>query len=248
MGRLEGKVALVTGGGTGIGRATSLLFAEEGADVAVNYSRSRSEAEETVSKIEKLGRKGLAICADVSDDAAVRDMIDTVVKTLGRLDILVNNAGITKFVPLDDLEGLTDENWERILAVNVKGTFYCSRAAIPRLRENGGGQIVNVASIAGITGYGSSIAYCASKAAVSCMTKSMAASQAPDIRVNAVAPGAVQTRWVVGWEEFMEKHREATPLKRLATPEDVAASIFGLVISDFVTGQILVVDGGRINV
>ncbi len=245
MGRLEGKVALVTGGGTGIGRATSLLFAEEGADVAVNYSRSRSEAEETVSEIEKLGRKGLAICADVSDDAAVREMIDTVVAKLGRLDILINNAGYTKFVPLADLDGLTDENWDRVMAVNVKGTFYCSRAAIPRMKQSGGGQIVNLASIAGIIGYGSSIPYCASKAAIICMTKSMAVSQAPDIRVNAVAPGVVKTRWVSGWEEFMEKHRKATPLKRVATPEDIAAAIFGLVISEFVTGQTLVVDGGR---
>jgi len=245
MGHLDGRVALVTGGGTGIGRATSLLFAGEGADVAVNYSRSRSEAEETVSEIKKLGRKGLAICADVSDDFAVRKMVDNVATTLGRLDILVNNAGYTKFVPMDDLEGLSGDAWDRVFDVIVKGTLHCSRAAIPWMRQNGGGQIINISSIAGIIGYGSSISYCAAKAAIICMTKSLAASQAPDIRVNAVAPGLVDTRWVAGQEEFKEKHREATPLKRVATPQDVATAIFGLVMSDFVTGQTLLVDGGR---
>ena len=245
MGYLDGKVALVTGGGTGIGRATSLLFAKEGADVAVDYSRSQKEAETTADEIRKMGRKALAVCADVSDDGAVREMVGRTATELGRLDILVNNAGTTRFVALDDLEGLKDEDWERTIDVNVKGTFYCCRAAIPRMRETGGGVIVNVASIAGMIGLGSSIPYCVSKAGVISITRSLALTQAPDIRVNAVAPGVVDTRWVIGHEAFVEKGREATPLKRVATPEDVAAAILGLVVSEFVTGQTVVVDGGR---
>ncbi len=122
MGYLDGKVALITGGGTGIGRATALLFAGEGADVAVNYSRSQTEAETTADAIRALGRRALAVCADVSDDAAVHRMVEQVVTELGRLDILVNNAGTTQFVPLDDLEGLSDEVWDAIFDVNVKGT------------------------------------------------------------------------------------------------------------------------------
>lgn len=245
MGYLDGKVALITGGGTGIGRETALLFAREGADVAVNYSRSRSEAEGTAGEVRALGRKGLAICADVADDAAVRRMVEQTVDELGRLDILVNNAGTTKFVPLADLEALDEEAWDPVFDVNVKGTFFCSRAAIPKMRANGGGQIVNVASIAGLTGQGSSIAYCASKAAVLSLTRSLAVSQAPDIRVNAVAPGVVDTRWVDGWEEFVRTNRETTPLKRIASARDVAVSILGLIVGEFVTGQTLVVDGGK---
>lgn len=245
MSNLAGKVALITGGGTGIGRATALLLAGEGVDIAVNYSRSKEESEKTVADIEALGRKAIAVQANVAEDASCRTMVDTVVTELGRLDILVNNAGTTRMVLLDDLEGLTEEDWDTIVAVNVKGTFFCCRAAIPRMKANGGGQIVNVASIAGTTGQGSSIAYSASKAAIICMTQSLAVSQAPDIQVNAVSPGLVETRWVKGWEENNAGHARGTPMQRNAVAEDVANAILGLVISDFVTGQNLVVDGGR---
>ena len=245
MGKLEGKVALVTGGGTGIGRATALAFAREGIDVAVNYSRSKAEAEATAAEIEGLGRKALAVCADVSDDAAVRQMVDGVASELGRLDILFNNAGWTKFVPLDDLEGLNDDAWDRCFDVNAKGTFYCSRAAVPKMKANGAGQIVNTASIAGLIGRGSSMAYAASKAAVISLTKSLAIVLAPEIRVNAISPGVVDTRWMVGMESFMEANVQATPLKKGAQPEDVAEVVMGVVRSDMMTGQNLVVDGGR---
>lgn len=244
MGRLDGKVALVTGGGTGIGRATSLLLASEGADVAVNYSRSRKEAEATAADVRALGRNSIAIRTDVSVESAVREMVDRVVGELGRLDILVNNAGTTVFVPLADLEALTDDAWDPVFDVNVKGAFYCARAAIARMPE-AGGQIVSVASIAGTCGQGSSIAYCASKAALISLTKSLAVSQAPRIRANAVAPGIVNTRWVKGWEEFVRVNREATPLQRVAEPEDIANAILGLVVNELVTGQVLVVDGGK---
>ncbi|HAA76107.1 TPA: 3-ketoacyl-ACP reductase [Candidatus Latescibacteria bacterium] len=245
MSKLEGKVALITGGGTGIGRATALLLAAEGADIAVNYSRSQDDAEKTVEDVQDIGRNTIAVQANVSEDASCRAMVETVVKELGRLDILVNNAGTTRMVPLDDLEGLTEEDWDTIMAVNVKGTFFCCRAAIPHMKTNGGGQIVNTASIAGTTGQGSSIAYSASKAAIICMTQSMAVSQAPDIQVNAVSPGLVETRWVKGWEENNARHAKGTPMQRNAEAEDVADAIVGLILSPFTTGQNLVVDGGR---
>jgi 3-oxoacyl-[acyl-carrier protein] reductase len=245
MSKLTDKVALITGGGTGIGRATALLLAGEGADIAVNYSRSKEDAEKTVADVEALGRKAIAVQANVAEDASCQTMVDTVVSELGRLDILINNAGTTRMVPLDDLEGLSEEDWDSIMDVNVKGTFFCCRAAIPKMKENGGGQIVSTASIAGTTGQGSSIAYSASKAAIICMTQSLAVSQAPEIQVNAVSPGLVETRWVAGWEENNAKHAKGTPMQRNAVAEDVAEAILGLVISPFVTGQNLVVDGGR---
>ena len=239
------KVLLVTGGGTGIGRATCLLFAQNGADVVVNYSRSKEEAESVVAEIEKLGRRAVAICADISDESAVQSMFADTKSQFGRLDFLVNNAATTEMVPARQLDDLTDDIWNKILNVNVKGTFYCCRAGVPLLRDSGGGLIVNVSSISAITGLGSSIAYSASKAAISNMTMAMARAEGPDIRVNAVAPGVVMTRWVEGWETFIAPHREQTPLGRLAEPEDVANVIYGLAVSDFVTGHTVVVDGGR---
>lgn len=245
MGRFAGKVAIVTGGGTGIGRATSLMFASEGADVVVNYSRSMTDAESVVAEIESAGRRAIAVKADVSDDHQARALIASATQAFGRLDILVNNAGTTERIPYGDLEGMTDELWDRIMAVNAKGTFLCSRAAILEMRKTDGGQIINTTSISGYTGQGSCIAYAASKAAIINITRALAISQAPDIRVNAVSPGVVDTRWIEGMDEFTEPHRQATPLKRLATPEDVATAIFGIAINEFITGKTLVVDGGR---
>ena len=245
MTKFAQQVAWVTGGGTGIGEATSLMFAEEGAAVAVNYSRSKDEAEAVVSKIESSGGRAVAVQADVSDDGQVCAMVDEVVATFGRLDILVNNGGTTERVQYTDLDGMTEQAWDRIMAVNAKGTFLCSRAAIKVMKEQGSGQIINTTSISAYTGQGSCIAYSASKAAIINITRALAISQAPEIRVNAVAPGVVETRWIEGMEEFTEPHREATPMKRLATPKDVALAIFGLAVNEFITGKTLVVDGGR---
>ena len=245
MGRFSGQVALVTGGGTGIGRATSLMFAREGADVVVNYFRSKADAESAVAEIEAVGRRAVAVKADVSDDGEVCGMVEAAVEAFGRLDILVNNAGTTEPIPYGQLDDMTVEVWDRIMDVNAKGTFLCSRAAIKVMRSNGGGQIINITSVAGYTGMGSCIAYAASKAAIINITRALAIGQAPDIRVNAVAPGVVETRWMEGMEEFAEKHRLATPLKRLAAPEDVATAIYGLAINEFITGKTLTVDGGR---
>ena len=244
MGRLEEKVVLITGGGTGIGRATALMLAAEGAHIAVNYSRSAAAAGQTAAEIQKLGRRAMSVCADVSDDTAVRAMVGAVVDAFGRLDILVNNAGTTKKVPLQDLEAMTADDWDRIMAVNAKGTFLCSRAAIAAMRTHGGGQIVNVASNSAFSGHSSCIAYSASKAAVITITRNLALSQGPDIRVNAVAPGFVATRWTAGMQSLMAIEKADTPLKKLACPEDVATAIFGLIINGHVTGHTLVVDGG----
>ena len=242
---LQGKVALITGGGTGIGREIALSFAREGASVAVNYSRSEKEATATAQEIRDLGVPALAIKADVSQDLQVREMVGKVMKECGRLDILVNSAGVTAFVEPEDLEGLTEEIWDRILAINLKGTFFCCRAASPAMKSRDGGNIINISSIAGTTGVGSCMAYSASKAAVICLTKSLARTLAPEIQVNTIAPGFVDTRWTADWPEFRKMHEEATPMKRVAQPEDVAEAALFLVHSDFVTGQAIIVDGGK---
>lgn len=241
---LKDKVAVITGGGTGIGRACALHLAKEGADIVINYSRSQDDAEKTKADVEALGRKAITYQASVTDDGAVREMMQATVSEFGRLDILINNAGMTHFVPLDDLEGMKDEFWFDIMDVNVVGMFRCSRAAAPALKENGG-CIVNVTSIAGITGMGSSMAYAASKAAGISVTKSLARVLAPEVRVNGVAPGIVLTRWVADHQDHVKKYGDETPLGRVATPEDVAEVVFSLVgNAGMVTGQTVVIDGG----
>jgi 3-oxoacyl-[acyl-carrier protein] reductase len=243
---VKDAVALVTGGGTGIGRATSLALARRGAAVAVNYSRSRAEAEETVAEITALGGHALAVQADVSRDAEVRAMVERVVAELGGLDLLVNNAGTTRHIPLNDLEAVTDDDWERIFAVNVRGIFYCSRAAAPHMKRRGRGAIVNTGSVGGLLGDGSSLPYAVSKAAVVGLTKALARALAPEIRVCSVAPGIVETRWVAGREEHVRRLSQDTLLHRNASPDDVAAMICALLEQDSMTGQTLVIDGGRL--
>ncbi len=241
-GRLAHRVALVTGGGTGIGRAIAISLAEHGADVAVNYSRSQDDAEATAGAIRELGRRAFAVKADVASDREATEMVGRVVQEWGRLDILVNNAGTTKFVAHKDLEGLTDEVWDRILSTNVKGTFFCSRAAARAMTE---GRIINIGSVAGVRGTGSSIAYAASKAAVHTMTLSLARALAPRITVNTIAPGLIDTRWHIGHEGQNAKTVESIPVKRIGRPDDIAHIAVALATSDnFLTGQIIVVDGG----
>src|SRR4029079_10674833 len=190
------KLALVTGSATGIGRACALRFAENGFHVVVNYSRSEADARETLKLVEACRVRGLLVQCDVGSDAAVRDMLQTVEREFGRLDVLVNNAGTTWFIDHKSLEEMTEEKWDRILQVNLKGPFFCIRAAVPLLRKSGGGSIVSVSSVAGLSGDGSSIAYAASKGALNTMTRSLARSLGPEIRVNAVCPGPVDTRWM----------------------------------------------------
>ena len=242
---LHGKAALVTGSATGMGRAIALGLAGAGADVAVNYTRSEAEAKRTLADVQAAGARGLLIRADVSDDAAVRAMVGRTVEEFGRLDVLVNNAGTTVFVDYEDLEALTDDVWRKILGVNVMGTFYASRAAAKVMLEQKSGCIVNMASVSGLSGLGSSIPYSVSKAGVISLTKTFARALTPHVRVNAIAPGVVDTRWVDGRTEFVERARSRTPFGRVATPADVAEVALALVTNaGFVTGQVIVVDGG----
>lgn len=244
---MAGKVALITGGGTGVGRATVLQFAARGFDVAVNYSRSQSDAESTAAAACELGVRAVAIACDVSRDADVRAMITRCQNEFGRLDVLVNNAATTYFIDHTDLEAMTDEKWDRILAVNLKGAFFVSRAAMSLLQASGAGAIVNVASVAGLAGAGSSIAYAASKGALITMTKSLARVFAPQVRVNAVCPGVIESRWLGDHPEMIQSAIKVTPLQRASTTDDVANVITFLACdAGMMTGQALVVDGGRI--
>jgi 3-oxoacyl-[acyl-carrier protein] reductase len=245
---LEGKVVLVTGGGTGIGRACSLAFAGAGARVAVNYSRSREEAEATAAECRETGggADGAALQADVSRPAEAQRLVQETVGRWGRLDVLVNNAGTTVFAPYPDLDAITEEAWDSLLDLNLKAPFFLARAVAPHMRRAGGGSIVNVASIAGLRPVGSSVPYCASKAAVLSLTQSLAVALAPDIRVNAIAPGYIETRWHAGNQMSAQTARERTPLRRNGTPQDCAeVALFLTTSAAFVTGEIVVVDGGR---
>lgn len=244
--QLQDRVAIVTGGGTGIGRGISEAFGREGAKVAVNYSRSRDEAEATAAAIRAAGGTAIAIASDVSQDAQARDMMERVSREFGRLDILVNNAGWSTRIPHDRLEDLTDEIWDRTLNTNLRGAFYCMRAAAPHLKKQPGASIINVASIAGITGQGSSIAYAASKGGLLTMTKSFARVLAPAVRVNAIAPGFVRTRFA-GWPASAFDQGEAiTPMKKLPLPEDLGALAVYLASDGAmsITGQTFEMDGG----
>ncbi|MDR1319935.1 MAG: SDR family oxidoreductase [Gracilibacteraceae bacterium] len=241
---LQGKTALITGGGTGIGRAVALRLARAGAAVAVNYAHSAREAEETRREIEEMGAVCRLYRADVTDDGAVRAMMAQTAADAGGLDILVNNAGRTHFVEHADLEGMKSEYWDEVFALNVKGTFFCCRAAAAALRRSRG-VIINITSIAGLTGLGSSLAYAASKAAEISVTKSLARVLAPEVRVIGLAPGIVTTRWVAGHEDHIEALAGGTPLGRPAKPEDIAEAAYGIIAhGGFITGQNIVVDGG----
>lgn len=239
------QVALVTGSGTGIGRSAALMFAERGYDVVVNYSRSSDDAASTVKDIESRGARAVAIQADVANGDDVRRLVAQTVERFGGLNVLVNNAATTHFIDHTDLDSVTDEVWNDILGVNVKGLFSCCRAAMPHLAASGG-NIVNVASVAGIAGSGSSIPYAASKGAVITLTKSLAKAFAPKVRVNAVAPGPVQTRWLADHQDMVESAMRLTPLGRPATPDDIAQAIVFLAdVTSLMTGQVVVIDGGR---
>ena len=246
------KVALITGGSRGVGRATALLLAARNYDVAINHRDSGAQAEETLSEIEALGAKGIIVQGDTSDDEACRAMVAATLTKFERLDVLVNNAATTKFIPHDQLDAVTTELWDRIFAVNVRGPFQCARAAQEALDASGDGHIINIASIAGICANGSSIPYCASKAALISLTQSLARTLAPKIRVNAIAPGFIDSQWThegLGddYDAMATRNESGSAMGKIAQPEDVAEAVVSLLDgSRLVTGQTLVVDAGAL--
>ncbi len=248
---IRNKSAIVTGSSVGVGRETALLLASKGCRVVVNCRRTLKEAEETAAMCRAAGGEAFVVQADISRDAECRSLVSAAVERFGRLDILVNNAGMTRFVSFEDLEGLTPEIWEEIFATNVYGSFYCARAAVPHLRRAGAGAIVNVASIAGMQATGSSIAYAAAKAAVINMTQALARTLGPEIRVNAVAPGALDTRWIrdgigeSGYEAVRDAYRRTMPLRDIVPAHAVAEAIVWLIEgASMTTGAVLTVDAG----
>lgn len=238
---LEGQVALVTGAGKRIGRSIALRLAADGAAVGVNYATSRDEAEAVTREIGASGRRAVAMQADVTKRAEVEKMFATVEKEFGRLDILVNNAGAffaAKF------EELTDEQWNGILDINLKSQFLCAQAAAPMMKRQRRGRIINISSLGGLLPWPSYTHYCVSKAGSIMLTRCLARALAPEILVNSIAPGTIQFPGEPPDEEYIQR----VPLHRTGTGEDIADAVAYLASADFVTGQIIAVDGGRLLV
>jgi len=244
------KRALVTGGATGIGRAAVLHLARVGFDVALNYRSSADAARAVAAEAQAAGAKVLLLAADVADDVQVRAMLKQVEAAFGGLDALINNAGTTISTPPKDLDAISVEGWDRVFAVNVRGLFLVTRAAVPLLKRGEAPSIVNTASIVGLRPGPQPLPYAASKAAIVSLTKQLAGALGPEIRVNAVAPGWMEGEWMErmlgdNYERLMERRAKATPLGRCVTADDVAETILSLILSNrFVTGEIIVIDGG----
>jgi len=249
---LEGKVAIVTGSASGIGAAAAEKLAKRGAKVVVNYSKSADEADAVVAQIVAGGGAARAVQADVAKDEDCKRLAGAALEAGGRIDILVNNAGTTKFAAHTDLAALSGEDWLRIYGVNVVGPFQLMRATVEALKAHGDGAVVNVSSVAGVVGVGSSIAYAASKGALNTLTLSLARAFAPEIRVNAVCPGYVATPWfskrfgAENADRIAANTAEGNPLKRVASAEDIADAIvfFAGPESRNVTGELLLIDSG----
>ncbi|CAB4799293.1 unannotated protein [freshwater metagenome] len=237
---LDGKVAIVTGSSSGIGEEIARRLSDLGANVVVNSANSVNAGQQVAKS---LSTKSLYIQADISDKAAGQQLIDKTISEFGQLDILINNAGWTTLVAHHDLDSLTDEIFEKTFDVNVFGTWWLTKAAIPHLKKSKDGNIVNITSIAGVRPVGSSIAYAMTKAALNHMTILLAKSCGP-VRVNAVAPGLVETPWTSDWQAQHDNVARVAPLKRSATPQDCAEATIALIRNKYATGQIFVVDGG----
>lgn len=235
---LEGQVALVTGASKRIGRSIALRLAADGANLAVHYHRSAAAAEGVLGDIGALGRKAVAVQADVSKRSEARQMIAAVEKSFGRLDILVNNVGI--FFPAK-FQDLTEEQWDQVMDANLKSQFFCSQAAAAIMKQQGRGRIINLSSLGGILPWPGFTHYCVSKAGAIMLTRCLARALAPEILVNSVAPGTIQFSGESPDEEYIRR----VPLHRTGRGDDIAAAVAYLATADFVTGQVLVVDGGR---
>lgn len=247
---LKNAVCIVTGSAAGIGAACAERLASKGAKVAINYTRSEKEAHEVAAACEAKGAQTVIVKADVSADKDCRRLAETVLEKWGRIDGLVNNAGTTKFAQHQDLDALDAADFQRIFGVNVIGSFQMTRAVAPAMQRQGQGAIVNVSSIAGLLGMGSSIAYAASKGALNTMTLSLARALGPAIRVNAVCPGFVETRWPTeglgpAFESRKKNYESITPLQATVMPEDVADAVVWLLEgASKVTGELITIDSG----
>jgi ketoreductase RED2 len=237
----DARVALVTGSTSGIGAEVARRLVAGGTRVVLN---SVSSVDAGRAMVEELGEATHYVQGDISVDADVARLVAETVDRFGRLDVLVNNAGTTQVIPHHDLEAATPEVFRRLYDVNVVGTWALTVAAMPHLRKSGAGCVVNVSSLAGVRPTGSSIPYAASKAALNHVTRLLANVVGPEVRVNAVAPGLVDTPWTEDWDAIRAAVRERSPLRRSAQPADVAEVVLGLIAAEYVTGQVVVVDGG----
>lgn len=237
---LSGQVALITGSSSGLGKEIARVFDAAGASVAVNSSTSTEAGTDVAREL----RDAIYLQADVSTAAGAALLVDECAAHFGRLDYLINNAGRTHFIPLADLDALTDEMWTEILDANLMSVWRLSKNAVPLLRRSPAGSIVNVSSIASLRVMGSSIAYGVSKAAINHLTAILAVVLAPDIRVNAIAPGVVETPWIAHAEGVREAAAAANPTGRIAEPGEIAQACFALATTSYLTGQTVVVDGG----
>ena len=239
-GQLDGKVAVVTGSSSGIGAAAARIMSTEGARIVVNSVSSVAAGEALAGELPDAAY----VQADIADESQARALVDATLERYGRLDILVNNAGTTRVIPHADLAAVTDDDWQRILGTNIVGTWYVTRAAVDALRADGGGCVINVTSIAGVRPTGSSIPSAVSKAALNHLTLLLATVLGPEIRVNAVAPGLVDTPWTADWGPVKQTWADRAPLRRTGTPEDVARVCLTVATAEWMTGEVVLVDGG----
>ena len=249
--KLKGSVCIITGSATGTGAACAVQLAGKGARVVINYTKSEADAKETAKKCEAAGGEAIVVQGDVAVDADCRKLARAALDKWGRIDGLVNNAGITKFAAHADLDALTAEDFQHIYAVNVIGPYQMVRACTPAMKKQGSGAVVNVSSISGVKGIGSSVAYVASKGALNAMTLSLARALAPEIRVNAICPGLIETRWHLSrfstedYAKFKSNYEKSVPLAKAASADDVAeVAVWLLEGAAQVTGETILVDGG----